>query len=402
MLRKPRSYNIDVPKSRKQPVVVILLVIILFAVAGTLAYTKYYRKPKQVDVNNQNEINVHAEEVVIGKYLFSGTVVLDRAVQRDAKGDYNQPFSGLESFTPEQYDGWLVDLECPVTANKVIMEQQTISTVFNCDTEWLEPMSKYFNFVNLANNHTNDMGKQGFLETQTNLDKTEYQIVGNYDPAVSQDACEVMSLPVHIASTNGKEPKRGNLPVAFCAFHYFSRQPKVGEMDIVKSYSELMPVFGFMHVGQEYLPTAGIDQQNVAHSLIDLGSEFVIGNSPHWVQNSEVYKNRPIFYSTGNFIFDQLTEETNRGLNLDIEMSVQNDQNISRWLELGEECLKRGDDCLRQAKFRGLTKPKLKLNYEPIASVGGARTVTTKASYDVQKSVEERLNWLQTKALLGQ
>ena len=259
MLRKPRSYNIDVPKSRKQPVVVILLVIILFAVAGTLAYTKYYRKPKQVDVNNQNEINVHAEEVVIGKYLFSGTVVLDRAVQRDAKGDYNQPFSGLESFTPEQYDGWLVDLECPVTANKVIMEQQTISTVFNCDTEWLEPMSKYFNFVNLANNHTNDMGKQGFLETQTNLDKTEYQIVGNYDPAVSQDACEVMSLPVHIASTNGKEPKRGNLPVAFCAFHYFSRQPKVGEMDIVKSYSELMPVFGFMHVGQEYLPHYGTE-----------------------------------------------------------------------------------------------------------------------------------------------
>lgn len=402
MLIKPKSYNIDTPKSRKRPVVVVILVITLFVVAGMLAYIKYLGKPKQVYTNNQNEVNTHEGEVVVGKYLFSGTVVLDRAVQRDSNGDYSQPFSGLNSFTPDQYDGWLVDLECPVTAKKTAMEQQSVNTVFNCDTEWLEPMSKYFNFINLANNHTNDMGKQGLLETQTNLDKARYQIVGNYDPAVSQDACEVMSLPVHITSTGSKDSKQGNLPVAFCAFHYFSRQPKVGEMDVVKSYSELMPVFGFMHAGQEYLPIAGIDQQNVAHSLIDLDSEFVIGNSPHWVQNSEVYKGRPIFYSTGNFIFDQLTDETNRGLSLDIEMSVQNDQNVSRWLELGKECLKRGDNCLQQAKYRGLIKPKLKLKYTPIASVGGARTVTTKAGNDVQKAVEERLNWSQTKAQLGQ
>ena len=79
----------------------------------------------------------------------------------------------------------------------------------------------------------------------------------------------------------------------------------------MKKYADIMPVVGLMQVGQEYVAKAGSDQEFVGRSIIDGGAEFVIGNSPHWVQNSDVYKNKLIFYSTGNFIFDQLDKETN-------------------------------------------------------------------------------------------
>jgi len=46
-------------------------------------------------------------------------------------------------------------------------------------------------------------------------------------------------------------------------------------------------------------------QREFAHKLIDRGVDTIIGAHPHVVQGIEVYKEKPIFYSLGNFIFDQ-------------------------------------------------------------------------------------------------
>ena len=43
----------------------------------------------------------------------------------------------------------------------------------------------------------------------------------------------------------------------------------------------------------------------MAHQLIDAGADIVHGHHPHILQSTEIYKNKPIFYSLGNFIFDQ-------------------------------------------------------------------------------------------------
>ncbi len=334
--------------------------------------------------------------------MFSGTIVLARAVERGAlvggKYDYSQPFSQLSTFEPQKYDGWLADMECPVTGNNVSYEQQIQNLVFNCRIEWLPEFSKYFKFVNLANNHTNDQGAAGFLETQINLEATGIQTVGNYRPTVTKDNCEVMALPVRIKMSD-KTEKKATLPVAMCAFHYFSFRPSPGEMEAIETYAKVMPVFGLMHAGVEYLATAGADQTNIARRMIDLGSEFVIGNSPHWVQNSEAYKGKLIAYSTGNFIFDQIDYETQRGLSIDTTFEIEYNENLEKWLSLGEKCQKRGDNCLEQAVALGLTKPKLKLTHQPVASVGGSRKITKKADAVLQKAVEVRLDW--PKTLLG-
>ncbi len=74
-----------------------------------------------------------------------------------------------------------------------------------------------------------------------------------------------------------------------------------------------------MHAGQEYTRTPTELQKNFAHTAIDAGADIVIGAHPHWVQTVEKYRDKYIFYSLGNFIFDQeFSPETKSGLALQI------------------------------------------------------------------------------------
>ena len=68
------------------------------------------------------------------------------------------------------------------------------------------------------------------------------------------------------------------------------------------------------HWGNEY-SLRSLHQQELAHFAIDSGADVVIGHHPHWVQEYEVYKNKPIYYSLGNLVFDQMwSEKTRKGL----------------------------------------------------------------------------------------
>ncbi len=72
-----------------------------------------------------------------------------------------------------------------------------------------------------------------------------------------------------------------------------------------------------MHAGNEYMESRSESQKNFAHAAIDAGAEMVIGHHPHVVQTLEKYHGKYIFYSLGNFVFDQnFSEETNKGLML--------------------------------------------------------------------------------------
>jgi poly-gamma-glutamate synthesis protein (capsule biosynthesis protein) len=46
-----------------------------------------------------------------------------------------------------------------------------------------------------------------------------------------------------------------------------------------------------------------------AHAAIDAGATLVIGHHPHVVQPEETYHGGLIFYSLGNFVFDQYQRE---------------------------------------------------------------------------------------------
>jgi poly-gamma-glutamate synthesis protein (capsule biosynthesis protein) len=341
---------------------------------------------------------------VKGRYMFHGTIVLARAVEKYAYGNYAQPFSQMSTFNPAAYDAWAADFECPITTNTVPYETQIQRLVFNCRPEWLPELTKYVQLFNLANNHTADQGfPEGIEQTRRHLQEAGVQFFGNYDPTVTEDICEVVALPVRLQKRVGGEEK-GFLPVAFCSWHYFNfnRGPTADELAPVSVYAARMPVFAFVEMGNEYQATASDAQQAIAHAVIDAGADFVMANNPHWVQNSEVYKGKLVVYSLGNFIFDQIDAETQRGVSIDTQVSLQYDDNVAAWLKLGASCKAFKDSCLQKAADEQLTKIQIALSYTPVASQGGAGKITHKASDSIQKSVEERLQWAEVSRQLGQ
>ena len=46
-------------------------------------------------------------------------------------------------------------------------------------------------------------------------------------------------------------------------------------------------------------------QLEVGHALIDAGADIIVGHHPHSLQEVEIYRGKPIFYSLGNFVFHQ-------------------------------------------------------------------------------------------------
>ena len=69
-----------------------------------------------------------------------------------------------------------------------------------------------------------------------------------------------------------------------------------------------------MHAGMEYWTAVHPIQTSFARAAIDAGATVVLGHHPHVVQPVEQYKGGVIFYSLGNFVFDQQPRGTNRGI----------------------------------------------------------------------------------------
>jgi poly-gamma-glutamate synthesis protein (capsule biosynthesis protein) len=77
-----------------------------------------------------------------------------------------------------------------------------------------------------------------------------------------------------------------------------------------------------MHSGTEYQMKPNAAQTAFAHAAIDAGASLVIGHHPHVVQPCERYHGGVIFYSLGNFVFDQFQREaTQHGEMVELQFS---------------------------------------------------------------------------------
>lgn len=386
-------------------VVEFLLLLVIFALAISLVVTEYALSPKS---GEQQAVATQPWQVtsVDGKYLFTGTVVWDRNIEewsKDSDGAINpaQPFSGLASYDPNQYNAWFTDLECPTSTEDIPYELGLTTLEFNCRQEYLPEAAKYFQFMNLANNHSGNSGQEKLEETRQALAANNIQYFGDPDPGRTDDTCQVIELPVTVWQSRGgpSTPRDGSLPIAACAWHYFLRLPLSGELEEIQKYVGVMPVFAFLHMGAEYQETAGLAQQETARRLIDLGADFVIANNPHWVQNAESYKGKLIVYSTGNFIFDQTwSDEVRSSVSVAASMEFSSDSGLEPWLELGSQCEDYNDTCLEKAY--SLNPLGARYKHDVIAGTIEKFGAQTKADERIQAFVEDRLGWNEVSALL--
>ncbi len=310
---------------------------------------------------------------------------------------YAYPFSRLSDFHRDQYDAWVSGLECP-TADGVHMTsaEMEANLQFNCDPAYLGEASKWFTAFTLANNHSDNQGPEGFLQTKKHLDEHGIQYFGSYDPTVLDDVCDVLSMPATIHRDN-KTTQKGYLPMAFCGYHGVFQIPPKAAVDQIKQYAKYMPVVAMPHMGAEYTPAPDQIKSDFYHSLIDAGADMVLADHPHWIQNAEAYKGHLIVYSMGNFMFDQqFNKEVTRSAAIRVNVAVAADKNshLDKWLAVSSQCKKLHDDCL--SKIQAEKLPKLQATYQFDAiGTSDADRITKPATSAENAEILQRLNWPQ-------
>lgn len=163
-----------------------------------------------------------------------------------------------------------------------------------------------FSTVNLANNHMKDFGKQGLLDTLRAFRDAKLDTVGAGSDLKSAAGVEYKTVNgIKIATLGFSDV----MPVDFRARHNRSgiapADPDVWFPAVAKAKKNAQLVVVHMHWGLEYDSRYHPRQKEFGRALIDAGADIVVGHHPHVLEPVEVYKNGVIFYSLGNFIFDQ-------------------------------------------------------------------------------------------------
>jgi len=113
-------------------------------------------------------------------------------------------------------------------------------------------------------------------------------------------------------------------PISVICASFLGINPDQKVKDAIKAETGRFVVV-YPHWGVEYSTRHNYAQERLAHSWIDVGADLIVGSHPHVVQDVEIYQDVPIFYSLGNFVFDQMfSKETQEGIAIKVDIESDN------------------------------------------------------------------------------
>ncbi len=105
--------------------------------------------------------------------------------------------------------------------------------------------------------------------------------------------------------------KPGQPPIVLTWLDEDSKAEMVAAVKALKAKMDL--VICSFHWGVSNTRNVLTYQRDIAHAVIEAGADVVFGHGPHAFQSIEVYREKPIFYSAGQFLFDDpLRKEKHR------------------------------------------------------------------------------------------
>ncbi len=159
-----------------------------------------------------------------------------------------------------------------------------------------------FDVLSLANNHAGDFGDYGRESTRKTLDALGIKYAGS----------DKSEFAMTVVEAKGKR-------IAFIGFAHNSLVPNVNDLTFAKQLVEQAKKKADLVVVSFHGGAEGTDQQHVpsrteifageargnlplfARTVIDAGADLVLGHGPHVMRGMEIYKDRLICYSMGNF-----------------------------------------------------------------------------------------------------
>lgn len=234
-------------------------------------------------------------------FFFTGDIMLGRyiAVLTERKGG-DFPFTYMpellaaaETELGDELDLVVGNLEGPITDSNYV--NPGTAMIFNFDPAVVPQQLKSAGFTTLsmANNHTLDMGADGVEQTHQYLTEVGVDSFGHPDTPqgiYSSISYEIEGVRITFLGLND-------------AVYPLDQEAALEEIRRLEAECDFLIVS--VHWGTEYLEKAPTRIESMAHSFVDAGADFIHGHHPHRVQNQEDYLGTPIYYSLGNFVFDQ-------------------------------------------------------------------------------------------------
>lgn len=260
----------------------------------------------------------------------AGDIMLSRGVDAYLKEyGYDYPYEDVRQVFLKD-DLTIANLECPITDSGNPADK-TKRFLFRAEVENAEALKRAgFDCLNLANNHSMDYLSKGLLDTMNHLEESGLSYVGASENALADSAYifEKNGIKVGILAYSAFPPEGFFYNEDKATVRYISTMDFSGlEEDLASLECDFTMVY--FHWGVEYLPYKSEMQEQLARKAIDGGADFVVGTHPHVLQEKEVYKDVPIYYSLGNFVFDsQIPPGTDESMILQITVGREGLVNI--------------------------------------------------------------------------
>jgi len=273
----------------------ISIAIILFA------FLSFYKNETMVGSLESSLQSVGIIEKESVGILSFGDVMFDRGVRNIIENKKRDPFEYIKKDRDliKDFDVTIVNLEGPI----VEMDREKCQTkAYNFQFASNTPerlKSIGVTMVTIANNHTFDCYRVGFESTKKYLTEAQIDFMGDRSLLKSYIIKTINNKKVAFI---GIDETTAPIPVS-------NFYPLIKKLSTENDY-----VVVHIHWGTEYALTETPAQERIAHALIDNGASVIFGHHPHVIEPVRIYKGKAIFYSLGNFVFDQSAPHTIDGL----------------------------------------------------------------------------------------
>ena len=255
--------------------------------------------------------------------LFGGDIMLDRTIRAKMEVSGEDFIFSCVADMLRGADLVIANLEGPITDNPSMSLGSEIGSpenyTFTFGTSTAELLARHnIRLVNLGNNHIQNFGWGGVNATLEYLRAAEVDYFG--DPLEKRAAQkDIHGVKLTFINYNEFAPEGWKDNASTTLAHIHAARSE-GRLPII-----------YAHWGDEYAEKAPERVKQLAHSFIDAGVAIIIGSHPHIVQDEEVYHGKYIFYSLGNFIFDQYWSDTvRRGLLLNVEFTKEGVSHVEK------------------------------------------------------------------------
>lgn len=303
---------------------IIMFIIILFFTS--CEKQNYKNELKESEEIKKEEVKVPV--ITNAKLTFTGDLMvhkwqLDNAyIKKSDTYDFNYCFEPVYKYL-ENSDLTIGNLETTIAGKD---KGYSDFPRFNSPEEFIDALKNSgFDLLTTANNHSNDKGEGGILNTLNVLDNKGIEHFGTYSSAEERDTIFIKEI--------------NNIKFAFLSYTYGTNGLKLPEGkdylvnimsdEIIKNdinkAKEFNPDFIVVmpHMGNEYEDKPKQVFIDWIDRMIEYGADIVVASHPHVLQPMEYRsiicedgseRNAFVAYSMGNFISSQRTEPRDAGV----------------------------------------------------------------------------------------